>query len=90
MRRGYEVLIAQQQLNVAVVDQLHAARSRFTPSLQSIAGIYPQGTTTKAAGERNYSKNPLRGRVGRQERTYKRNCKTSELDTQVERRIALI
>ncbi len=31
LRRGdIEVLIAQQQLNVAVVEQLHAARLRFT------------------------------------------------------------
>src|SRR5206468_10500692 len=42
MRRGdIEVLIAQQQLNVAVVDQLHAARLAFYSALynQSLESI---------------------------------------------------
>ncbi|KAF5408906.1 MAG: hypothetical protein Udaeo2_09270 [Candidatus Udaeobacter sp.] len=76
MRRGdIEVLIAQQQLNVAVVDQLHAARLAFYAASTIARWNHPQGTTTKAAGERNYSKNPLRGRVAARAHLQAQLCK---------------
>src|SRR5438132_7073013 len=58
LRRGdVEVLIAQQQLNVAVVDQLHAARLAFycalyNQSLESIRREQQRGLRENAATQR--------------------------------------
>ena len=76
LRRGdVEVLIAQQQLNVAVVEQLHAARLAFyaalyNRSLESIRDEQRRKLEENVATQ----KESLRSWVGRSERIHQRDC----------------
>jgi outer membrane protein TolC len=86
MRRGdIEVLIAQQQLNVAVVDQLHAARLAFyaalyNRSLESIRREQQQRLQDNVTTQRTRYEAGLAAKSALTSAT----VQTSELDTQVE------
>jgi outer membrane protein len=86
MRRGdIEVLIAQQQLNVAVVDQLHAARLAFyaalyNRSLESIRREQQQRLQDNVTTQRTRYEAGLAAKSALTSAT----VQASELDTQVE------
>ena len=86
LRRGdVEVLIAQQQLNVAVVDQLHAARLAFycalyNQSLESIRREQQRGLRENAATQRTRFEAGLADKSALTSAT----VQASELDTQIE------
>ena len=86
LRRGdVEVLIAQQQLNVAVVDQLHAARLAFysalyNRSLESIRREQQRGLRENVATQRTRFEAGLADKSALTGAT----VQASELDTQIE------
>jgi len=86
MRRGdVEVLIAQQQLNVAVVDQLHAARlafyaALFNQSLESIRREQQQRLDENAATQRSRFEAGLTDKTALTSAT----VQAAELDIQIE------
>ena len=86
MRRGnVEVLIAQQQLNVAVVDQLHAARLAFYSALynRSLESIRRE---QQRRLQENVTTQRTRFEAGLSEKSALASAtvQTSELDTQIE------
>src|SRR5919197_3197840 len=86
MRRGdIEVLIAQQQLNVAVVEQLHAARLAFyaalyNRSLESIRREQQQRLQENVTTQRTRYEAGLADKSALASAT----VQTSELETQIE------
>jgi outer membrane protein len=86
MRRGdVEVLIAQQQLNVAVVDQLHAARlafyaALFNRSLESIRREQQRKLDENAATQRSRFEAGLTDKAALTSAT----VQAAELDTQIQ------
>ena len=86
MRRGdVEVLIAQQQLNVAIVDQLHAARlafyaALFNQSLESIRREQQQRLDENAATQRSRFEAGLTDKTALTSAT----VQAAELDIQIE------
>jgi outer membrane protein TolC len=86
MRRGdVEILIAQQQLNVAVVDQLHAARlafyaALFNRSLESIRREQQRKLDENAASQRSRFEAGLTDKAALTSAT----VQAAELDTQIQ------
>jgi outer membrane protein TolC len=86
MRRGdVEVLVAQQQLNVAVVDQLHAARlafyaALFNRSLESIRREQQRKLDENAATQRSRFEAGLTDKAALTSAT----VQAAELDTQIQ------